>query len=160
MSSISFLRSTVLTSPRISSASRREASEMSEISRFSRSMSWTTIAISLARCSGSRVGRAATSIADRREVRGFLSWCATSAARGGVEAAKGAGRFGEVAQVGGGALDIFGEAVGARQVPADPVAEPVGPALRHHVERLLGRRQRRDMDAAGLAQHRRIAQQL
>ena len=54
---------------------------MSVISRFSRLMSSSTIAISLSRRSGSRLGRAATSIAERSEVSGFLSSCATSAAK-------------------------------------------------------------------------------
>ena len=60
--------------------------------------------------------------------------------------------------VGDGAFDILGKAVGTRQLAGDPVADPLA-QLRLRRIRLLRRRQRHDVDAAGLAQHRRIAEQ-
>ena len=67
-------------SARDSSASRREASDMSLISLSRRLMSSWIMAISLRCCSGS-FSRAVVSTALLRDVRGFLISCATSAAK-------------------------------------------------------------------------------
>ena len=73
-------RSTVSLSARESSASNREASEMSLISRSRRCTSSRMIDMSFFCCSGSTT-RETVSTALRKEVRGFLISCATSAAK-------------------------------------------------------------------------------
>ena len=67
-------------SPRASSASSREASEMSLISRSSRRTSCCMTAISRSR-EWPAFTRGRVSTALRSEVSGFLSSCATSAAK-------------------------------------------------------------------------------
>ena len=72
---------------------------------------------------------------------------------------KRARRLGKVAHRGDGTLDILGEAIDARELAGDPVADAVAP-VRLDTGHGLRRRQGHDVDAAGVAQDGRIAQKL
>jgi hypothetical protein len=80
MVSTSFSTSTRSALCRASSASRRLALEMSEISRSRRLTSCWMMALSRSR-SSARLARGSVSTAERSEVSGFFSSCATSAAK-------------------------------------------------------------------------------